>query len=387
MLATYERKLIIQVKSNVSISETNHWKQINRFRDSQKILLDYYAISLEHFFLLSSQLSVTVWKYKCTEIMFPSSTQSKHWIFQDKNALLCHHEKANTNFQKSCDQKCDYLTVAEELTLCRHFEFVMKEFCSKFQPPMPRNVIGTAFTYFKRFYLNNSVMAYHPKHIMLTCVYLACKVEEFNVTVMQYVANLPGKRGKAVDLVLNNELLLMEKLNYQLTVHHSWRPLEGFIIDLKTRSEVKQSDVENLRKGAEIFLDKCLLSDASLLYSPSQIALAALVYSAEEKSLSVSNYLNILMGANTNDSLKGKIKQIIGAVVQCVDSVEQPVREEIKVIEKRLDKCRNKDSDPDSSASKRRKERGLKADEHHKTAKYARRDNTDSIALAEGTGK
>lgn len=230
-------------------------------------------------------------------------------------------------------------------------------------------------------------MAYHPKHIMLTCVYLACKVEEFNVTVMQYVANLPGKRGKAVDLVLNNELLLMEKLNYQLTVHHSWRPLEGFIIDLKTRGEVKESDVENLRKVAEIFLDKCLLSDASLLFSPSQIALAALVYSAEEKSLSVSNYLNILMGADTNEALKGKVKQIIKAVVRCVDSVEQPVRDEIKVIEKKLEKCRNKDSDPDSSASKRRKERGLKADEHHKTAKYARRDDAASAASTERTDK
>ena len=63
--------------------------------------------------------------------------------------------------------------------------------CEKFMPPMPSACRGTAFHYFKRFYLNNSVMDYHPKEILVTSVYLACKVEEFNVSMQQFVTNIP----------------------------------------------------------------------------------------------------------------------------------------------------------------------------------------------------
>ena len=34
-----------------------------------------------------------------------------------------------------------------------------------FQPPMPKAVKGTSLQYFKRFYLYNSIMDYHPKVI------------------------------------------------------------------------------------------------------------------------------------------------------------------------------------------------------------------------------
>jgi len=55
---------------------------------------------------------------------------------------------------------------------------------------MPRSVVATAITYYKRFYLNNSVMDFHPKHFLVTCVYLACKVDEFNVSMTQFVENV-----------------------------------------------------------------------------------------------------------------------------------------------------------------------------------------------------
>lgn len=50
--------------------------------------------------------------------------------------------------------------------LLKKYEIHLREFCKRFQPPMPRYAMGTAFHYFKRFYLNNSVMNYHPKEIM-----------------------------------------------------------------------------------------------------------------------------------------------------------------------------------------------------------------------------
>jgi cyclin H len=76
-------------------------------------------------------------------------------------------------------------------------------------------------------------MDYHPKQMLITCLYLACKVEEFNVSIEQFIANVRGDKKKATDIVLSNELLLMHELKYHLSVHNPIRPVEGFFIDLK----------------------------------------------------------------------------------------------------------------------------------------------------------
>lgn len=59
------------------------------------------------------------------------------------------------------------------------------------------------------------------------------QVEEFNVSISQFVANIKGDREKASDIILNNELLLMQQLNYNLTIHNPFRPVEGLMIDIK----------------------------------------------------------------------------------------------------------------------------------------------------------
>lgn len=76
--------------------------------------------------------------------------------------------------------------------------------------------------------------------------------------------------------ILGNEFLLMEALNYSLTVYNSYRPLDGFLIELKDRLSSESS--ECLKKHALSFINDAILTDATLLYSPSQIALSALVY-------------------------------------------------------------------------------------------------------------
>ncbi len=100
-------------------------------------------------------------------------------------------------------------------------------------------------------------------------MYLACKIEEFNVTISQFVANVRGDRVKAQEIILNNELLLMSCVKFHLTIHNPYRPVEGFLIDLKTRHSVL--DAESLRPYIDEFLDKVLMTDVILLYAPSQV--------------------------------------------------------------------------------------------------------------------
>nr|CAD7586465.1 unnamed protein product [Timema genevievae] len=244
-----------------------------------------------------------------------------------------------------------FLDAAEEKLLLRQHESHLKDFCRRFSPPMPRSVLGTAFHYFKRFYIHNSVMDYHPKEILVTCVYLACKVEEFNVSIAQFVSNIRGDREKASNIILNNELLLMQQLNYNLTIHNPFRPMEGLLIDIKTRSSLK--DPERLRCSVEELLERTFQTDACLLYAPSQIALAAILHSASRLQENLDSYVTgTLFGQHGADKLPNLIECVRSKTM--IKSVDPPPRESMVQLEKKLDKCRNQENNPDSQIYKQR---------------------------------
>lgn len=141
-----------------------------------------------------------------------------------------------------------------------------------------------------------------------TCVYLACKVEEFNVNIQQFVANVKGDRNKAMDIILSNELLLMQVLNYNLTVHNPYRPVEGFLIDIKTRTQMQNPD--RLRKGIDEFLDRSFLTDACLVYAPSQIALAAVLHAASKEQENLDSYVTDSLFVESSHMLKPLIEAV-----------------------------------------------------------------------------
>ncbi|KAL5289079.1 CCNH family protein [Megaselia abdita] len=284
--------------------------------------------------------------------MFPNSSQKKYWSYKSVNELSALRIKQNQdfisqnqNFMQEGQIKEYFLTPQEEYLLLKQYELYLRDFCRRFQPAMPRSVIGTAFHYFKRFYLNNSPMDFHPKEILATCVYLSCKVEEFNVSIKQFSENIKGDREKAEDIILSNELLLMQHLNYYLTVHNPFRPVEGFLIDIKTRCSL--IDPERLRAGIEDFLDKTFLTDACVLYSPSQIALAAVLHSACKVEENLDSYVTDNLFQNARDKLPTLIDAIRKIRVM-VKNVVPPPRDTIKMIEKKLEICRNQANNPDS---------------------------------------
>lgn len=85
--------------------------------------------------------------------------------------------------------------------------------------------------------------------LRLTCAYLSCKVDEFNVSSTQFVGNLfqesPAGQERVLEQILEYELLLIQQLNFHLVVHNPYRPLEGLLIDLK----VGQQGVRPLNLG------------------------------------------------------------------------------------------------------------------------------------------
>lgn len=229
------------------------------------------------------------------------------------------------------------LSSKEELYLVRAYLVNLREFCRKFQPTLRRSVTAIAFIYMKRFYLQQSCMEYHPRDIGVTCAYLACKIDEFNVSIDQFIKNVKGDCRKAQNTVLSNEMLLMKKMKFNLTVHLPFRAMEGFLLDLRARFAPAKDKTNVMAPDIDDFLEKAMYTDACFLYTPSQIALAAVCHGAEKCGVDLSNYLSDILFYNKVDALEyfqmayRGIRDLIEQDLQ-----NSPGKDTIKKIEKKL---------------------------------------------------
>ncbi|XP_048384093.1 cyclin-H isoform X1 [Stegostoma tigrinum] len=293
--------------------------------------------------------------------MFNNSTQKKCWLFQNEEILENMRTEANKKYQTKI-LACGKLSIVtllepqEEEVLRKYYEKRLLEFCSAFKPIMPKSVVGTASMYFKRFFLNNSVMEYHPRTIMLTSVYLACKVDEFNVSSSQFVANLwesPAGQEKALEQILEYELLLIQQLNFHLIVHNPFRPFEGFLIDLKARCSVVENP-EALRKTADEFLSRATTTDVGLLFTPSQIAIAAIHFSASRAGINLDSYLTECLMLKDNNECLSKLVEVIRRIKTLVKKYEPPKLEEVNLLKQKLEHIHSLDLGIVTSLKKRK---------------------------------
>lgn len=111
-----------------------------------------------------------------------------------------------------------------------------------------------------------------------------------------------------MDIILSNELLLMQQLNYYLTVHNPFRPIEGFLIDIKTRGTLQNP--ERLRAPIDDFIERTFLTDACLLFAPSQLALAAVLHAASKEQENLDSYVTGSLFNNARDKLSVLIEAV-----------------------------------------------------------------------------
>lgn len=274
--------------------------------------------------------------------MFHTSTQRKHWIYESPEVLDKFRLESNKSTGKAIVKAGkaspnDLLSPKEELFLLRSYLVNLKEFCRIFTPTMAKSVIATAFIYMKRFYLHESCMEYHPRNIGVTCAYLACKVDEFNVSIDQFIKNVKGDHRKAQKTVLVNELLVMKKLRFHLTVHLPFRAVQGFLIDLRARYKISVNKTNLMEPEIEDFLDKSMFTDACFLYTPSHIALAGVCNGAEKLDIDMDPYLADILFEDQPKALdhfrfvRDEIRKLIESDLQ-----NSPGKDVIKKIEKKL---------------------------------------------------
>jgi cyclin ccl1 len=124
----------------------------------------------------------------------------------------------------------------------------IQKVCSAFS--LPTKVQATAITLFKRFLLGTSLLQHNMKVMMLTSIYVACKVEENYVSAEEFGKGMHEDASR----VLNAELTLLAGLSFQLVTYSPYRSIEGFRHDI----EEKLSAGEEMGKLTAETLDECV---------------------------------------------------------------------------------------------------------------------------------
>ncbi|EON65927.1 hypothetical protein W97_05169 [Coniosporium apollinis CBS 100218] len=282
------------------------------------------------------------------------------------------------------DTDVDCLTPEEELRLVQYYSYSTLQSSAAIASKgfnIPIRVQATAVQYLKRFYLTNSPMTYHPKHIVPTALYFATKTENHSISVSAF-AELAGQ---SEEKILASECLMFQVLRFNLDVRHPHRGLRGAYIELlalaagegavvpgtgKTRQELQEElrrlplkaheppaeqsdDAVQKRIGnayalaSNILKDSALLTDAYFHYTPSQVMFASL-YLAD--SVLFSWYLDSKFPSGTAVP-DPKFLKITVTIKRCAELLRDGAkaadfqtdasRQELKRIGKKLHFCQN----------------------------------------------
>lgn len=236
------------------------------------------------------------------------------------------------------------LTFEEEHALVLGYASKVERIARSFN--MSSQVKATAVSYFRKFYLVYSVMDYHPKNILYTCVFLAAKAENFFVPVAKFCSLLVKSEPAHI---LDLEFLVLESLSFTLMVQNGIRPLHGFFLDLQAvlPTTPKQVLGDVLNNARSVLLEG-LLSDALFHFTPPQIALAGLSLSNEdlikqylETKFSVTQGSQISLNGEDQEGIHdlNVLLQVINDCKEVLTNFKVPESTTEKEIDKKLYKC------------------------------------------------
>lgn len=116
-------------------------------------------------------------------------------------------------------------------------------------------------------------MEFHPKLVLLTCLFLAAKSENFFISIASFSKRIPKTTPESI---LSLEFEILQSLQFTLFVHHPFRPLYGFFFDIQEvlKDEVTTKELGRVYDSARNLINEALISDAVYYYTPPQIALA-----------------------------------------------------------------------------------------------------------------
>jgi cyclin H len=182
-----------------------------------------------------------------------------------------------------------------------------------------------------------------------------------------------SKRMKIThDKLLQNEVLLLQGIKFELLVYHPFRPLQGFLWDMADTlgyfpfsffffffllylSLVYSMDTTEIKNQALSELNAIMPTDLPLLYSPSLLALAALSKVAKQTTnLPVSQYISSTISQHAHDA-----QQTVAEIVVAMEGKGRGAlpAETIRGLDKKLKTCVTSMSEVDPDAKTKEAER------------------------------
>lgn len=241
----------------------------------------------------------------------------------------------------------------------------------------------------RRFYLYNSPMTYHVNTILRTIMFMATKIELFNIHVSQYAEG--AGRNVTTEDVLAPEYIIMQGLRYNLDVRHPFRALKAGHMELLEMvhgkyqgpvQDITPKEVQNKilslpakTGGTAIKMPEkkveerihaaygtatntlrtiAVLTDAYFLYTPSQIWLSAhlladepltLFYLSTKLPQSHPHHAKLLSTLRSCASLISSHRLYVNATLSATerDAREAKHKAEVKALVQKLKNCRDPD--------------------------------------------
>lgn len=180
-----------------------------------------------------------------------------------------------------------------------------------------------------RFYLKESLISYDPKHVMLSCILVATKLENLHLTMSDFAGKVPNCQ---TDLILTIELALLEALDFNLHFFHPHSCLSGLFIDMQATIDGLNED---LIISAGKILDNLIMTDALVTETPSHLAMAAFFICAEQQFMQwADRRLSAIIEMHNLKEILVRIQSFLSAI-KPLDQVK------LKEVDKRLIKARN----------------------------------------------
>ncbi|KAK2706940.1 hypothetical protein QYM36_014837 [Artemia franciscana] len=181
-------------------------------------------------------------------------------------------------------------------------------------------------------------------------------------------------------------LIIGQQLGYQLTLHNPYRPIDGFLIDIKGNTRYSQiGSIDKVRPKIDEFLENYYFTDLCLIYAPSQIALAAIIHAFSQEPGSLDRYvIDVLIPGD--ESHLGPLVEVIRSIRKTVRDVKRVSKDSIKPLEIKLEKCRNQANNPDSDVYRQKMVESLEAEDERQAMKSARIEEETRRMDAESLG-
>ncbi|KAI3646804.1 hypothetical protein MP228_009732 [Amoeboaphelidium protococcarum] len=243
------------------------------------------------------------------KFLYEETSQYQFWRFNVEELAQLRQKSLERCLGQTQVQDQSRFTVNDQIEIASFYHVKLQDVCTLLK--FPFRVEATAAVFYRRFYLYNCMLEFNPRQMMLTCVFLASKVENHYISIDKFCASIPRID---VDELQKLEFDLLNELRFHLDVNHPYSALHG--VYLMLRRDLKDEGgnaAQRLFDKSIEFVKDSYFTDVMFLYQPSQIAVACFHLAAESLNIELDEFMALNFASIKADTVSGLCKLIKSA--------------------------------------------------------------------------